>query len=390
MQVRAPALSLARMSSKHATRRSKTDAAPAASRNRLAPPEDDRWRAIVARDAAADGSFVYAVVTTGIYCRPSCGARRPRFENVRFFAGPAEASAAGFRPCKRCNPDAPAGSRQAALVAASCRAIESAEDIPSLAELARAAGLSPFHFHRLFKAIVGMTPKAYALAWRNHRVREQLACSRTITEAFHAAGFGSSGRFYAGAQSALGMPPATYRNGGSSKDGVMTTLRFAVGVCSLGHVLVAATAKGVAAVLLGDNPAALLRDLQDRFPNAELIGGDPAFDSLAATVIALIEHPRPAPELPLDIRGTAFQHRVWQALAAIPPGATATYGEIARRIGAPNAVRAVAAACAANPLAVIVPCHRVVRSDGAPSGYRWGLARKQALLAREARDDTER
>ncbi|MEW5963078.1 MAG: bifunctional DNA-binding transcriptional regulator/O6-methylguanine-DNA methyltransferase Ada [Pseudomonadota bacterium] len=347
---------------------------------------DDRcWSAVAARDRSADGCFYYAVTTTGIYCRPSCGSRRPRRENVRFFASPAEASGAGFRPCKRCRPDSPTHARQTALVAAACRAIETADEPPTLAALARAAGLSPGHFHRLFKAAVGMTPKGYAVAGRCRRVRERLRDTPTVTEAIHAAGFGSSGRFYAGADRALGMTPTAFRKGGA-----MTSLRFAVGPCSLGQVLVAASEKGVAAVLLGDDPDALLRDLQDRFPNARLIGGDRAFEEIAAGVIAFVERPAAPPELPLDIRGTAFQHRVWQALTEIPAGTTTTYAAIAQRLGRPKAARAVAGACAANPLAVIIPCHRVVKSDGKLSGYRWGIARKRSLLDRETRAKTRR
>jgi AraC family transcriptional regulator of adaptative response/methylated-DNA-[protein]-cysteine methyltransferase len=363
------------MTSKRASGRAGNDDRP-----QLRRDEDSRWSAVLTRDSGADGTFYYAVTTTGIYCRPSCGSRRPRRENVRFFSSPAEASAAGFRPCKRCRPEMPPGSTLAARVAAACRAIESAEELPTLAALARAGGLSPSHFHRLFKSVVGLTPKEYAVADRNRRVREALTDTPTVTEAVHAAGFGSSGRFYSISGMALGMTPTAFRKGG-----VTTTLRFAVGPCSLGHVLVAASAKGVAAVLLGDEPDALLRDLQDRFPNARLIGADHEFESIAAAVIALVESPATPCELPLDVRGTAFQHRVWQALAEIPAGTTATYAEIAQRIGRPKAVRAVAGACAANPLAVVIPCHRVVRTDGDPSGYRWGIARKRVLLDREAR-----
>jgi len=339
-----------------------------------------RWAAVVARDGTWDGVFVYSVVTTGVYCRPSCPARRPRFANVRFHATSFEAEAAGFRPCKRCHPGQPhETSRDARLVAAACRTIEAAEQAPTLAALARSAGLSPFHFHRLFKAVTGTTPKAYAIAHRNTRVRETLKETSTVTEALHEAGFNSSGRFYAASNEVLGMTPTAFRAGGTA-----ATIRFAVGPCSLGHVLVAASTRGVAAVLLGDEPEPLIRDLEARFPNARLIGGDETFERIAAQVIGLVETPSRSIDLPLDIRGTAFQHRVWKALREIPPGSTASYADIARRIGAPKAVRAVAGACAANPVAVIIPCHRVVRTGGALSGYRWGIERKRALLDREA------
>jgi AraC family transcriptional regulator of adaptative response/methylated-DNA-[protein]-cysteine methyltransferase len=316
-----------------------------------------------------------------VYCRPSCAARRPKRENVRFHATSADAEAAGFRPCKRCRPNAHAlYEEHAAKVARACRRIDGAEVAPTLASLAKEAGLSPFHFHRIFKAIAGVTPKAYAVACRQRRMREHLQRSSTVTEAIFDAGFNSSSRFYAGAAKALGMAPSTYRAGGTE-----TEICFAVRRCSLGAILVAATAKGVAAILMGDKPADLEHDLQARFPRAKLIGGDKGFEALVVKVVALVEAPGASLDLPLDIRGTAFQHRVWAALRDIPAGTTATYAEIATRIGAPKAVRAVAGACAANPLAVLIPCHRIVRSDGALSGYRWGVARKRALLEREAR-----
>jgi AraC family transcriptional regulator of adaptative response/methylated-DNA-[protein]-cysteine methyltransferase len=340
-----------------------------------------RWAALVSRDPAADGRFFVAVRTTGIYCRPSCGSRRPRRENVRFYDSGAEAAAAGFRPCKRCRPDqamSPAAVR-AAAVARACRLIEEAEELPDLAALAAAGGMSRFHFHRVFKEQTGLTPRGYAAARRAARVRASLPGSATVTAAVYDAGFNSGGRFYAAATGMLGMTPRRFRAGG-----VGETIRFAVGQCSLGAVLVAATDQGVCAVTLGDDPAALVRDLEDRFPAAELVGGDADFEGLVARVIGLIEAPGQGLDLPLDIRGTAFQQRVWQALRDIPPGRRATYAEIAARIGAPRAVRAVAQACAANPLAVAIPCHRVVRTDGALSGYRWGVERKAKLLEREA------
>ena len=341
--------------------------------------DDARWRAIERRDRAADGTFVYSVRTTGVYCRPSCAARLPRRENVAFHASCADAERAGFRPCKRCRPSEPAlADQHAAAVARACRLIEEAEEAPSLAALAHAAGLSRFHFHRVFKAVTGVTPKAYAAAHRGKRVRAELAQGGTVTEAIYGAGFNSSGRFYAAAPDLLGMTPTQFRAGGSGN-----VIRFAVGECSLGSILVAATDKGVCAIELGDDPDALVRALQDIFPQARLVGGDAAFEQLVAKVVGFVEAPAHGLELPLDIRGTSFQQRVWKALRAIPAGSTATYTEIAKRIGRPRAVRAVAHACASNAIAVAIPCHRVVRMDGSLAGYRWGVARKRALLARE-------
>jgi AraC family transcriptional regulator, regulatory protein of adaptative response / methylated-DNA-[protein]-cysteine methyltransferase len=342
---------------------------------------DPRWAALLARDPAAEGTFYYSVKTTGVYCRPSCGARPPRPENVAFHATPAEAERAGFRPCKRCKPtQPPLAAQHAAQVAALCRFIEQAEEPPSLDALAQRAGLSPHHLHRLFKSVTGLTPRAYAAAHRAARLRDELGRASTVTEAIYGAGYASSGRFYESADGLLGMTPSSYRAGGAS-----TEIRFAVGECSLGSILVAASDRGVCAILLGDDPDALARDLQDRFPRAAIVGGDPAFEALVARVVAFVEVPRLGLDLPLDLRGTAFQQRVWQALRAVPAGATASYRDIAARIGAPAAVRAVAQACGANPLAVAIPCHRVVRSDGGLSGYRWGVERKRALLDREAR-----
>ena len=239
--------------------------------------------------------------------------------------------------------------------------------------------MSPYHFHRVFKAVTGLTPKAYAVAHRARRVREELARRPTVTEAIYEAGFQSNSPFYAKSAETLGMTPTAFRNGGAG-----ATLRFAVAQGSLGAVLVAATEKGVCAIFLGDDPDALVRDLQDRFPKARLIGGDAGFERRVAQVIGFIEAPRTGLDLPLDVQGTAFQQKVWQALQGIPAGSTASYADVAKRIGAPKAVRAVAQACAANPLAVVIPCHRVVRHDGHLSGYRWGVERKSALLAREA------
>ena len=341
--------------------------------------EAERWAAVLRRDRDADGRFFYSVSSTGVYCRPSCPSRRPLRGHVRFHATPEDAERAGFRPCRRCVPNAPAlADRHAAAVARACRTIETAEEMPALDALAAAAGMSRFHFHRVFKATTGVTPRAYAAAHRSDRVRRALSKGQTVTRAIYDAGFNSSGRFYASSTAVLGMPPKTFQAGGRGE-----TIRFAVGECSLGAVLVAATDKGVCAILLGDDPDALVREVQDRFPHAELTGGEEAFDQLVATVVGIVEAPPLGASLPLDVRGTAFQQRVWQALRAIPAGSTVSYGEIARRIGAPRAVRAVAGACASNPIAVAIPCHRVVRGDGALSGYRWGIDRKRVLLDRE-------
>ena len=341
---------------------------------------DPRWAAVVARDASADGRFFYSVRSTGVYCRPSCASRRARPENVAFHATGAEAERAGFRPCLRCRPDQPPrAAQQVDLVAALCRRIESAELPPSLNELAAQAGLSAHHLHRIFKAVTGVTPKAYAQAHRANRVRHELAHSGSVTEAIHDAGYASSSRFYEESSQVLGMTPTAYRAGGAA-----TEIRFAIGQCSLGAILVAQSSRGVCAILIGDDPEVLVRDLQDRFPKAHLIGGDADFEQLVARVVGFVEAPAIGLDLPLDLRGTAFQQRVWQALREIPAGRTASYTDIAQRIGAPASVRAVAQACGANPLAVAIPCHRVVRLDGGLSGYRWGIERKRELLSREA------
>ncbi len=345
---------------------------------------DPRWAAVVARDAASDGAFFYSVETTGVYCRPSCGARRPKPENVAFHESAASAERAGFRACRRCRPDQPPRSeRQATQVAELCRLIERSETVPSLEELARHAGWSVFHLHRVFKAVTGVTPKAYSAAHRAKRVRAELGARRSVTEAIYGAGYNSNGRFYEKSTELLGMTPSAYRAGGANMD-----VRFAIGECSLGAILVAATTRGVCAILMGDEPDELAHDLERRFSRANLIGGDAAFEQLVAQVVGLVENPGASVELPLDVRGTAFQQRVWQALRAIPAGSTATYAEIAQAIGAPTAVRAVASACASNAVAVAIPCHRVVRTDGGLSGYRWGVERKRALLDREAQTAT--
>ena len=343
----------------------------------MATVNDGFWMAVQTRDAAADGRFWYSVQTTGVYCRPSCPSRLPRRENVAFHASPEAAEQAGFRACKRCRPRTSVRS-PAELAAEACRTIEAAETIPPLAALAEAAGLSSFHFHRLFRKHVGVTPKAYATAHRAAKLRDGLTGGTTVTETAYDAGFNSSARFYATTGAMLGMTPTRFRKGG---DGA--AIRFALGVCSLGSILVAATDKGICAIELGHSPEQLLQNFQSRFPNASLIGADAQFETWVGIAILQADHPDTMQDLPLDIRGTAFQQKVWQALRTIPAGSTATYAEVARRIGKPDAVRAVAGACAANQLAIVIPCHRVVRTDGSLSGYRWGVERKRSLLAKE-------
>ncbi len=347
----------------------------------IATRHDPRWVALATGDPEADGRFYYAVRTTGIYCRPSCPARLPRQENVDFYATREEAEAHGFRPCKRCKPDQPSATeRYTAKVTEACRIIEGSETVPNLEHLAQRVGLSTYHFHRVFKRVTGLTPREYAVAHREQRVRNELGRSDTITGAIFDAGYNSNGRFYEQSNEILGMTPTSYRSGGAQMD-----IRFAIGECSLGSILVAQSERGVCAIFLGDDPEELVRDLQDRFSRANLIGGDHEFEQRVARVVGFVESPGIGLDLPLDVRGTAFQQRVWQALREIPAGQTASYTDIACRIGSPKSVRAVAQACAANALAVAIPCHRVVRRDGSVSGYRWGVERKHALLTREAR-----
>ncbi|MGX5796484.1 bifunctional DNA-binding transcriptional regulator/O6-methylguanine-DNA methyltransferase Ada [Pseudomonas sp. E2-15] len=342
--------------------------------------QDPRWAAIVTRDAKADALFVYGVKTTGVYCRPSSASRLPRPENIEFFDTPLQAEAAGYRPSKRAAGDqTQLAAHHGQLVADACRRIEQAETPPSLDALARPAGLSAFHFHRVFKAITGLTPKGYANALRSRKVRDGLKGQHSVTDALYDAGFNSNNRFYEAADQLLGMKPSDYKAGGTNSE-----IRFAVGQCSLGAILVAQSQRGVCAILLGDDPDQLVRDLQDQFPKAELVGADRDFEQLIAQVVGFVEAPALGLDLPLDLRGTAFQERVWQALREIPVGSTASYAQIAQRIGAPKSFRAVAQACGANHLAVAIPCHRVVRSNGELSGYRWGVERKRQLLERES------
>ena len=337
---------------------------------------DFAWAAFERRDRSQDGLFVGAVKTTGIYCKPSCPARRPKRDNVVFFADGAAARAAGFRACLRCTPDEVGRDRDAVRRAAAL--MEAADEPLRLDDLAAAVGYAPHHFQRLFTRDMGVSPATYARAIRARRAEIHLTKEKSVTEAIYDAGFNSGSRFYETSNQLLGMTPTHYRAGGAD-----TEMRFAVGECSLGSILVAQSAKGVCAILLGDDPDALVRDLEDRFPRATLVGGDAAFEQTVSRVIGFVEAPALGLDLPLDVRGTAFQQRVWQALCEIPAGSTASYADIAARIGAPRGARAVAQACGANALAVAIPCHRVVKTDGSVSGYRWGVERKRSLLERE-------
>lgn len=342
---------------------------------------DPRWQQVIARDARADGTFVYAVRSTGVYCRPSCPSRRANPGNVSFYDNPDQAEAAGFRPCLRCHPKGQSPAQaNAHLIAEACRLITASDQMPRLDDLAARIGLSPWHFHRQFRAVTGLTPRQWASAQRAARLREGLESDATrVTDAIYDAGFNAPSRFYEQAGARLGMSPRAWKKGGADTD-----IRFAVGQCTLGAILVAESDRGICAITLGDDPGPLVRALQDRFPRANLIGDDADFAARIARIIGFVEAPGIGLSLPLDMRGTAFQERVWQALRQVPAGQTATYAQIAAAIGAPRAVRAVAGACAANQIAVAIPCHRILRSDGSLSGYRWGVARKQALLNSEA------
>lgn len=340
--------------------------------------DEERWGAVLERDKAADGAFYFSVETTGVYCRPGCAARQPRRENVRFYETREAAEQAGFRACRRCRPEsASLEAGRAKAIQDACRLLET-EDKPDLDHIASAAGMSRFHFQRVFKEVTGVTPHAYYAARRRERMQQELKRGRQITEAIYEAGYQSNGRFYAKSNELLGMKPRAFQAGGER-----ALIRFAVGECSLGSILVAATDVGVCSILLGEDPERLTEELETRFPKAELVGGDAEFENWVARVIAFVENPRHGLDLPLDIRGTAFQERVWQVLRQIPVGSQTTYQEIAERIGSPRAIRAVASACAANTLAVVIPCHRVVRKHGGLAGYRWGVERKNALLERE-------
>ncbi len=337
------------------------------------------WAAVIAHDASQDGRFFYSVRTTGVYCRPGCKSRQPLRRNVAFYETREAAEAAGFRPCKRCRPNegSPAD-RHIAAVGRACALIRARDTLPSLAELADAAGISRFHFHRVFKQVTGATPRDWGKAHRLGRFAAHLDAGAGVAAATYAAGFGASSRAYAAAPSGLGMTPGARRKGGKGE-----TIRYTVVATPVGAALVAATARGICMTALGDDAAALEADLRRRFPAAALEPADAALADWAERIVRFVTLPRAQPELPLDIRGTAFQAQVWRALQKIPPGTTRSYGEIAAALGRPRAVRAVAAACAANRLALLVPCHRAVRRDGDLAGYRWGIERKRQLLARE-------
>jgi AraC family transcriptional regulator of adaptative response/methylated-DNA-[protein]-cysteine methyltransferase len=340
---------------------------------------EECWAALASRDTSADGAFVYAVRTTGVYCRPGCGSRMPRRENVAFYPTPAEAGAAGFRPCKRCRPsEGSVDARHVAAIGRACALIRARDALPSLTELADAAGISRFHFHRVFKQITGATPREWGKAYRLGRFAARLDAGESVADAVYGAGFGASSRAYEAAPNGLGMTPGARRRGGKGE-----TIRFTTVPTPIGQAIVAATSRGICMTALGDDPAHLEAELRQRFPAATLVAGDAALAGWAERIVAFITRPGAQPDLPLDISGTAFQAQVWRALVKIPPGRTATYSEIAAALGRPKAVRAVAQACASNKLAVLVPCHRVVRGDGELAGYRWGIERKRALLTRE-------
>lgn len=341
--------------------------------------DQTRWDAVNGRDAAADDQFVYAVITTGVYCRPSCPARRARRENVQFFHTCAAAEEAGFRPCKRCRPSALSiAEKQKTAVECVCRLLEDSDQLPALGTLAGTVSMSPFHLHRTFKTLTGLTPRAYFTAHRARRIRKELLKSETVTGAIYNAGYGSGSRFYSESSRVLGMTPTQFRQGGEELQ-----VRFATGRSSLGLVLVAATETGICSILLGATTDELESNLRQMFPKAKISEADENFTNWISQVVALIETPARGLNLPLDVRGTAFQQRVWQALRQIPAGQTMTYTEVAEHIGAPTSVRAVAHACATNPVAVAIPCHRVIGKSGNLSGYRWGIERKRTLLERE-------
>lgn len=341
--------------------------------------DEQCWQAVCARDASHDGQFVFAVRTTGIFCRPSCHSRRPLRENVGFYPDADTAQAAGFRPCKRCQPErADPQQQRIAKVEKACRLLEQ-EGSVTLETLADAVAMSPWHFHRLFKSVTGMTPKAWQLAFRAQRLRNALNESATITDAVLAAGFPDNSSYYRQADAALGMTARQYRRGGDDTD-----VCYALSHCSLGHCLVAQSERGICAILLADNEDALLEELRTIFPGARREQADERFVEQVEEVVRRIDNPASPFTLPLDLRGTAFQLQVWNALRAIPVGETVSYQSLANALGKPGAVRAVARACAANKLAIVVPCHRVVRSDGGLSGYRWGATRKARLLRQES------
>jgi AraC family transcriptional regulator, regulatory protein of adaptative response / methylated-DNA-[protein]-cysteine methyltransferase len=333
------------------------------------------YDALSRREPAFDGVFVYAVVTTGVYCRPTCKSRRPLERNVRFFADSATARAAGFRACKRCRPDDAGYDAQPEWLAQACRFLEAAEDVLTLDELAAKIGVSRAHLQRTFTRAVGVSPRRYAATLREQRLRSALRSGATVTEATYASGFGSSSRVYESAVATIGMTPARYRGGASG-----TTIAYGIVASELGSVLVAATERGICHVALGDDESILERDLRTSFPRATLDRADDRVESATSALVRYLAAGGPWPQLPLDVRATAFQARVWEALTHIAPGSTTTYGDLARALGDPQATRAVARACAANPVALLIPCHRVIAKDGDLRGYRWGVERKSRLL----------
>jgi AraC family transcriptional regulator, regulatory protein of adaptative response / methylated-DNA-[protein]-cysteine methyltransferase len=346
-----------------------TGEAPSSPTSVVRSADDQRWTAVMTRDPPSEDAFVYAVRTTGIYCRPICTSRRPRRDNVVFFEAWRAAEEAGYRSCKRCRPHLPEPDPVPAVVAQACERIRTAEREPDLATLASEAGYSPSHFQRLFKAAVGLSPKQYAIALRTTRLQESLVDATSVTDAIYDAGFSTASRAYAHADS--GMPLSAYRDGAHGE-----TIRHCHADSSLGPVVIAATDRGICMIEFGD-PQQLVTELQRRFPRATVTPADDVLQELVGQVLALIDEPSGAVELPLDIRGTAFQRRVWTALRDLPAGAIVSYEQLARRFGKPGAARAVAGACAANTLAVAVPCHRVVNAAGELAGYRWGIERKK-------------
>lgn len=340
----------------------------------LALTDDEAWSAVLTRDRGMDGRFVTGVITTGIYCRPSCAARHPKRENVRFFATGPDAAAAGLRPCLRCKPDE--ASRDEEALALCFKMMGQAEEPPSLDELAAATGYSPFHLHRLFKRATGITPAAYARALRAGRLREALDASASVTEAIYAAGYSASSRFYSDAKERLGMNPSAWRDGGRGE-----TIRWTIAETALGRMFLAATDKGICRLAFNEDDNVL----KARFPNATIEKGGAALADLAARAVATVNAPERPHDLPLDVQGTAFQEAVWRELSRIPPGETLSYAALAAKAGNPGAVRAAGTACGANHVAILIPCHRAKRADGSLGGYAWGLDMKAKLLEREAK-----
>ncbi len=342
------------------------------------------WQAVSDRDAGADGRFVFAVSTTGIYCRPSCPSRRPRPENVRFFPLPEAAERAGFRACKRCRPnEANPSDRRLARIRKACRLLDAAEEPMTLAQLGKAVGVAPHHLQRLFTQTVGVSPRVYADARRLERLKGELKSGESVTSALYGAGYGSSSRLYETSSASLGMTPARYRAGGAGE-----SIAYTIVASALGRLLVAATERGLAMVALGADDRELAAELAAELPGAHLVRDDSGLGTWVGPLVRHLAGTLPHLDLPVDVRATSFQRQVWEALRSIPPGATTSYRDLARRIGQPSAARAVARACATNPVAVVVPCHRVVRGDGALGGYRWGVERKQALIERERREQS--